>query len=203
MSLTLLWICRERHSRSSERRSEDFSPCRHNCREALLIPAGSIVSPPPFVGGGLGRGGYLYPPPKGPRRGNVLVSAKKLRKVSKHEGQLLSMKRRGLCDGSFNGRESSLQQLAPYVGKLKTGIVNSLVQHFTKKGEWICDPFCGAGVVPFEALLLGRRAACSDLSRYAYCITRGKVEAPATKGEAITSADKLLRYVASTQPRPL
>ena len=83
------------------------------------------------------------------------------------------MQAQGLWNGSFSGRESSLQQLAPFVGKLKTGIVHSLIEHFSCRGDWVCDPFSGCGVVPFEALLLGRKAKANDLSPYAVCLTSG------------------------------
>jgi len=105
------------------------------------------------------------------------------------------MKADGLWNGSFNGKESTLQQLSPYVGKLKSGTVSALIDHFTKRGQWVCDPFAGSGVVPLQALLMGRRAAASDLSIYAYCITRGKLEAPASYDEAMQRTAKLLKYV--------
>jgi hypothetical protein len=106
------------------------------------------------------------------------------------------MKEHGLWDGSFNGKESTLQQLSPYIGKLKSGIVHSLIEYFTKPGERICDPFSGSGVVPLEALLLGRKAAANDLSIYAYCLTLGKASAPYQHDEAVARAERMLTYVA-------
>lgn len=113
-----------------------------------------------------------------------------------HESALLAMKAQGFWDGSFNGRESTLQQLSPYVGKLKSGMVHSLIEHFTRPGELICDPFSGSGVVPMEALLLGRKAAANDLSAYAYCVTLGKMGAPPVYDEALKRAERMLTYVA-------
>lgn len=118
------------------------------------------------------------------------------RKPPSHEAALLAMKTQGLWKGSFNGKESTLQQLSPYIGKLKSGVVSVLIDHFTEPGQWICDPFSGSGVVPLEALLMGRKAAANDLSIYAYCLTRGKVEAPTTCEEAAYRTDKMLAYVA-------
>ncbi len=86
----------------------------------------------------------------------------------KHKSALLTMKAKGLWNGSFNGRESTLQQLSPYVGKLKSGTVSTLIEHFTKRGQWVCDPFSGSGVVPLQSLLMGRRAAANDLSIVVY-----------------------------------
>ena len=73
------------------------------------------------------------------------------------ETALRHMQAQGVWNGSFNGRESTLQQLAPFVGKLKTGMVNTLIEHFSRPGDWVCDPFSGCGVVPLEAVLLGGR----------------------------------------------
>jgi hypothetical protein len=67
---------------------------------------------------------------------------------------------------------------------------------FTKPGQWVCDPFSGSGVVPLEALLAGRKAAANDLSIYAYCITKGKLDAPKTYEEAAYRTEKMLAYVA-------
>src|SRR5438270_8511863 len=83
-----------------------------------------------------------------------------------------------LWHGSFNGRESTLQQLSPYVGKLKSGMVHILIQRYSKPGDVVLDPFSGSGVVPLEAVLAGREAWANDLSTYAYVLTRGKLETP-------------------------
>jgi len=106
------------------------------------------------------------------------------------------MQEEGLWNGSFNGRESSLQQLAPFVGKLKTGMVHGLVEHFSREGECICDPFSGCGVVPFEGVLLGRRAKANDLSPYSYCVTIGKLTAPDSLQAAERRVSVLSDYVA-------
>ena len=114
---------------------------------------------------------------------------------SSAEAALKRLQAQGLWNGSFNGRESSLQQLAPFVGKLKTGIVHSLIEHFSRRGDWVCDPFSGCGVVPFEALLLGRKAKANDLSPYAVCLTSGKLSAPATIDQAESRCEQLIDYV--------
>src|SRR5713101_8926991 len=116
-------------------------------------------------------------------------------KLSSAETALRCMQAQGLWNGSFNGRESSLQQLAPFVGKLKTGIVHGLIKHFSHPGDWICDPFSGCGVVPFESVLLGRKAKANDLSPYAVCVTRGKLSAPLTVEQAESRCEKLIKYV--------
>jgi len=105
-----------------------------------------------------------------------------------------------LWEGSFNGRECSLHQLAPYVGKLKTGMVKAIIAAYTVPGDLVADPFCGSGVVPLEALLMGRRAAANDLSAYAFAVTRGKLAAPATLDAALGQARAALDFAAAHGP---
>jgi hypothetical protein len=105
------------------------------------------------------------------------------------------MQSQGLWNGSFNRRECTLQQISPYIGKLKSGIVRSLITHFTRSGEWVCDPFSGSGVVPLEALLLGRKALANDLSIYAFCVTKAKLSAPASLEDAKYRVESLIRFV--------
>lgn len=93
-----------------------------------------------------------------------------------------------LWRGSFNARESSMHQLGPYVGKLKSGMVRVLLFVYSEEGDTVLDPFCGSGVVPYEALLLKRNAIGNDLNPYAYVLTMGKVSAPRTEREALEDA---------------
>lgn len=100
-----------------------------------------------------------------------------------------------LWHGSFNGRESTFQQLSPYVGKLKSGMVRVLMSLYSKPGDVILDPFAGSGVVPLEAILSGRTALANDLNPYAYALTRGKLEAPSREKAAIEQALALIEAV--------
>jgi len=100
-----------------------------------------------------------------------------------------------LWAGSFNARESSMHQLAPYVGKLKSGMVRVIIRVYSQPGDVILDPFCGSGVVPLESTLMGRHAIANDLSPYAYVITKGKLSAPASKHEALLQAEELIQEV--------
>ena len=90
--------------------------------------------------------------------------------------------------GSFNARESTLQQLSPYVGKMKSGMAKALISLYSEPGETVFDPFSGSGVVPLEAALSGRCAWGNDLSPYGYVLTRGKLEAPPSSKTAIQRA---------------
>jgi hypothetical protein len=102
-----------------------------------------------------------------------------------------------LWSGSFNAKESSMQQLAPYVGKLKSGMVRVLIELYSRPGDVVLDPFCGAGVVPLECIIMGRHAIANDLSPYAYVITRGKLSAPFSKQAALRAAEDALDEIES------
>jgi DNA modification methylase len=100
-----------------------------------------------------------------------------------------------LWHGSFNARESSLQQLAPYVGKMKSGMARVLIALYSRPGDTVLDPFSGSGVVSLEAVLCGRRALANDLSPYAYALTRGKLEAPGSEKIALARSKALVDTV--------
>jgi hypothetical protein len=97
--------------------------------------------------------------------------------------------------GSFNERESSLHQLSPYVGKLKSGMVRVLLKLYSKPKDIVLDPFCGSGVVPLESVLAGREAWANDLSDYAYTLTRAKLETPADQKVTMFKVEQLLSIV--------
>jgi SAM-dependent methyltransferase len=96
-----------------------------------------------------------------------------------------------LWSGSFGSKESTLQQLSPYVGKMKSGMARALIGLYSRRGETVLDPFSGSGVVPLEAALGGRIALANDLSPYAYALTKGKLEAPGSENRAIRNAKSL------------
>jgi hypothetical protein len=92
-----------------------------------------------------------------------------------------------VCDwtGSALKNESTLHQLSPYIGKLKSSIAASLVSQFTSKGDLIYDPFSGSGTVALEAWAANRRVIANDLSPYAYVLTRAKLFPPRTLRDAL------------------
>lgn len=111
------------------------------------------------------------------------------------EAQVITQLDAQLWHGSFNGRESTLQQLSPYVGKMKSGMARVLVNLYSHPGDTVLDPFSGSGVVPLEAALAGRRAWANDLSPYAYTLTRGKLETPGDETVAAQRAKALVEVV--------
>ena len=106
-----------------------------------------------------------------------------------------------LWHGSFNGRESTLQQLSPYVGKVKSGMARVLIELYSNPGEVVFDPFSGSGVIPFEAALSGRHVLANDLSPYAYALTRGKLEAPSNSNIALDRTIALIQDVEQGAPQ--
>lgn len=105
-----------------------------------------------------------------------------------------------LWHGSFNSRESTLQQLSPHVGKMKSGMARTLINLYSEPGDTVLAPFSGSGVVPLEAALAGRRAWANDLSPYAYVLTRGKLETPGSRKVAIERAKALIDIVEQDAP---
>ena len=63
--------------------------------------------------------------------------------------------------------ESTLHQLSPYIGKLKSSIAGTLIAQFTEADDLVYDPFSGSGTVALEAWAAGRNIIANDLSPYA------------------------------------
>ena len=71
--------------------------------------------------------------------------------------------------------------LCPYFAMFPESFVETWVERLTKRGAVILDPFCGRGTTPFQAILMDRKAIASDINPVAYCITKAKTNAPASK----------------------
>jgi hypothetical protein len=79
-------------------------------------------------------------------------------------------------------RARNRHYLQQYFTKRAWNIAQHLIAAFTQGGDWVLDPFCGAGVVPVEALVLRRRALACDINPWAVFITRMAVLAPVDLG---------------------
>ena len=90
---------------------------------------------------------------------------------------------------STTATDCTLHQLAPYIGRIKTTIAAHLIREYTRLGQTVLDPFCGSGVIPLEASLLGRRVVANDINPYAILLTRAKLYAPRSKAAVL---DRLL-----------
>lgn len=61
---------------------------------------------------------------------------------------------------------------------MKPSLAHFLVHCFSEPGQVVLDPFSGAGTIPFEAALQGRRAYGFDISVMAAAITNAKIDPP-------------------------
>jgi DNA methylase len=77
--------------------------------------------------------------------------------------------------GSTLKSESTLHQLSPYIGKIKSSMAASLIAQFTHEGDLVYDPFSGSGTVVLEAWLARRRVIANDLSPYAALLSKAKL----------------------------
>ena len=69
-------------------------------------------------------------------------------------------------------------------------MAKSLVSQFTKPGDTIYDPFSGAGTVALESWMAGRNVIASDLSPYAFVLSKAKTSPPINIQETIKCLDK-------------
>ncbi len=81
--------------------------------------------------------------------------------------------------------DSTLHQIAPYIGRMKTAMARSLIREFTRPADLVADPFCGSGVVALEAAASGRRIVAGDWNPYAVVLAKAKLFPPANFTEAI------------------
>lgn len=65
----------------------------------------------------------------------------------------------------LNKRDSSGVHHAGYWGNFIPQIPNQLLRRYTKKGDWILDPFLGSGTTLIEAQRLGRNSVGIELSK--------------------------------------
>lgn len=62
------------------------------------------------------------------------------------------------------GRSSPFYQAHSYHTKVPPESITPFIEHFTKPGDVILDPFCGSGMTGVAAALAGRHAILNDLS---------------------------------------
>ena len=103
-----------------------------------------------------------------------------------------------LWEGNCQSSESTLHQLAPYIGKMKSAMARCLIESFTQPGDSILDPFVGSGVVALESLILNRGITCCDINPYAITLTKAKLNPPPTLEEALVRASRYLYCMEET-----
>ena len=102
--------------------------------------------------------------------------------------------------GATTATDSTFQQLAPYIGRMKTTIASHLIERHTAPGSVVVDPFAGSGVVPFEAAIRGRHVVAGDINPYGIALTRAKLFAPKSEAHALRRLDR--RWTAARERRP-
>lgn len=88
--------------------------------------------------------------------------------------------------------ECTLHQLSPYIGKIKSSIAADLIERYSAPGDLVVDPFAGAGTIPFEAVMRGRRALAADISPYARILAQAKLAPPPSLDAALALAEEAL-----------
>ncbi len=102
--------------------------------------------------------------------------------------------------GSALLTESTLHQISPYIGKMKSSMSRTLIEKFSNPADVIYDPFCGAGTVALEAWTSGRNVLTTDLNPYAVLLTRAKLFPPSSPGEIIRDIDNFSAEVLRLLP---
>jgi len=91
--------------------------------------------------------------------------------------------------GSALLTESTLHQISPYIGKMKSSMSRTLIEKFSNPFDIVYDPFCGAGTVALEAWASGSHVLTTDLNPYAVLLTRAKLFPPSSKGKIVRDID--------------
>lgn len=75
----------------------------------------------------------------------------------------------------LNKRDNSGVHHAGYWGNFIPQIPNQFLRRYTKKGEWILDPFLGSGTTLIESQRLGRNAVGVELSKKVLVQTKNNI----------------------------
>jgi len=88
--------------------------------------------------------------------------------------------------------ESTLHQLSPFLGKMKSTMAGELTQVFSEPGDVVLDPFSGSGTVPLEAGIHDRNSYGIDRNPYSVVLSEAKLNPPANVDEAKSLAETYL-----------
>lgn len=94
--------------------------------------------------------------------------------------------------GSCVGTESTLHQIAPYIGKMKSTMARALILAASSPGDTIFEPFVGSGVIALESLIYNRNIVCCDSNPYAIVLTKAKLFPPSNLATAIDLAEEYI-----------
>ena len=93
-----------------------------------------------------------------------------------------------------------------YPARFPPDVANEIIRSFSRKGEWILDPFMGGGTSAVEALTLGRQMLGSDINALAKFVAdvRTRPLSPMDQSQvrlwATTTADRLTQHDLSWVP---
>lgn len=87
----------------------------------------------------------------------------------------------------------TFHQIAPYIGRLRVNLAQTLVRQLTQPGDIVVDPFVGGGTIALEAAATGRRVIAGDWNPYAVVLTRGKLFSPCSYEEALARFERTWR----------
>lgn len=80
-------------------------------------------------------------------------------------------------------RDNSGAHSAGYWGNFIPQIPNQFLRRFTKKGEWVLDPFVGSGTTLIEAKRLGRNGIGIDVQKKAIELTKENLKKDSSKNQ--------------------
>src|SRR5579859_1906673 len=76
-------------------------------------------------------------------------------------------------------KRNRLHAICPYFAMFPEQFVQANVSKYSRKADWVFDPFSGRGTTILQSLLMGRNAAGTDINPVAYCISGAKANLPA------------------------
>ncbi len=75
----------------------------------------------------------------------------------------------------FDRRGNWAVHSSRYRGNWAPQVPRNLVLQYTKKGDWVLDPFVGGGTTIIECMLLGRNSVGTDISPHAVATTKKRI----------------------------
>lgn len=97
--------------------------------------------------------------------------------------------------GNAQSTETTLHQISPYIGKMKSRMAQCLIESFSRPGDLVLDSFVGSGVVALECIAHGRGIYSSDINPYSVILTKAKLTAPSTLDKALAIAQEYSSYL--------
>jgi hypothetical protein len=94
--------------------------------------------------------------------------------------------------------ESSTYDFYHYPARFPPDVARTVIEEFSRRGDWVLDPFMGGGTSVVEGLLLGRRVIGVDINALAHFITTAR-----TRPLSEMDEDALRDWAAETSIRTM